>query len=263
MKIISWNVAGINAVMQKGLIEFIKKQDADVYCFQEVKASPEKMPKEFENTQKGLFGAVGVLADYTIVHSISEKKGYSGVTTITKTKPINIIQGLGIKEFDTEGRMHTLEFADFFLINAYFPNASRELTRLDYKLRFDKEFEKFSKNLEQKKPVILTGDLNVAHEEIDLANPKQNEGNAGFTKEERAWFSEFLKGGRVDTFREHTKEGGHYTYWTYRGDARGRNIGWRLDYFVVSKKFFPRVKKSTILKNILGSDHCPILLEIQ
>ncbi|MFA6065524.1 MAG: exodeoxyribonuclease III [archaeon] len=262
MQIVSWNVAGINALAKKGLFEFIQKENAEVYCFQEVKASKEKMPKELDFTQQGLFEKPNMLSEYSVINSFSEKKGYSGVTTLTKIKPLNIIQGIGEKKFDSEGRVHTLEFKDFYLINAYFPNANRELTRLDYKIEFNKAFDNFCKKLEEKKPIVLAGDLNVAHKEIDLANPKQNEGNAGFTKEERAWFGSFLNNGHIDTLREFTKEGGNYTYWTYRADARKRNVGWRLDYFVVSKKMRPRVINSSILASIMGSDHCPIKLEL-
>lgn len=249
MKIISWNVNGINACMKKGLAEFMKTTGADIYCFQEVKAQADKLPTA------GFDG-------YTAYHSFARKKGYSGVSVFTRTKPLKVTEGIGQEEFDAEGRTLTLEFRDFFLINVYFPHAHRELKRLKYKLDFNATFLAFCKELEKKKPVVIASDFNVAHTEIDLRNPKQNEKNAGFTAEERKWFDDFLKAGFVDTFRVFSADGGHYTWWTYRNNARERNIGWRIDYFVVSKRLAESVKKSEIMGDVLGSDHCPILLEI-
>lgn len=251
MKIISFNVAGINACVKKGLVELMKKEDADVYCFQEVKATKEKLPQELI-----------ALKDYSSYHSISEKKGYSGVSVFTKVNPLSVIEQTGIEIFDKEGRVLVLEFEKFFLINAYFPHAHRELTRLKFKLEFNKKFLEYCKELEKSKPIIIASDFNVAHKEIDLKNAKQNEKNAGFTKEERNWFTHFLSRGFTDTFREFNKEPGNYTWWTYRNNARERNIGWRIDYFVVSNSLNNSVKRSEILKDIKGSDHCPILLEL-
>lgn len=248
MKIISWNVNGINACLNKGLLEFMNKESADVYCFQEVKATKEKIPKLIEG--------------YLEFHSHAQKKGYSGVSTYSRIKPISIIEGIGNQIFDSEGRILTLEFDDFFIINVYFPHSHRELKRLDFKLKFNKDFLSFCKKLEKTKPVIIASDFNVAHKEIDLKNAKSNEKNAGFTIEERNWFDSFLKEGFVDTFREITKEGGHYTWWAYFNNARERNIGWRIDYFVLSRSLRDRLQKSDILKDVLGSDHCPISLEI-
>jgi exodeoxyribonuclease III len=249
MKIISWNVNGINSVTSKGAMLAVQKENADVYCFQEVKATKEKIPQ--------------ILSGYKQYHSHAQKKGYSGVSTFSKEKPLSVIDGIGESEFDSEGRIITTEFSKFFLINAYFPNSNRELTRLGFKLRFNDLFLKFCKRLEEIKPLIITGDFNVAHEDIDIAHPRSNDGNAGFTKEEREWFGAFLKNGFVDTFREFTKDNGHYTFWVYMGDARARNIGWRIDYFVVSDVLKNKVKSSGMLSNIMGSDHCPIVLRIE
>jgi len=250
MQIVSFNVAGIRAATKKGLLEFMKSTQADFYCFQEVKATEENIPKEL------------TIPNYEMYFLTGEKKGYSGLAIYTKHKPISIITGIGKEEFDKEGRVLTLEYADFYLINSYFPHSTRKLTRLEYKLKFNKAFLEFAKKLETKKPIIIAADFNVAHDKRDLANPKQNEKNAGFTKEERNWFSEFLEKGFVDTFRIFNQENGHYTWWTYRNNARKRNIGWRIDYFVVSKSIADKIKESTILTKVLGSDHCPILLQI-
>lgn len=243
MKIISWNVNGIHACAKKGLLEFIKNENADIYCFQEVKCSSERIDQLKLN---GYFLP-------------AEKKGYSGLLTISKTKPISVIRGLGNKEIDKEGRVLTLEFPKFFLVNAYFPHSHRELTRLNFKLKFNRLFSAFCQKF--KKPVIIAADFNVAHKDIDLRNPKQNQKNAGFTIDERKWFDNFLKSGYTDTFRQFVKEGGNYTWWTYRNNARKRNIGWRIDYFL-TKDFQGRLKNSHILKDIMGSDHCPVCLEI-
>ncbi len=232
----------------KGAIDVIKKQNADVYCFQEVKASKEKIPR--------------ILDGYSQFHSHALKSGYSGVSIFSKQKPLSVSEGIGAAEFDNEGRVITAEFDDFFLINAYFPHGNRELTRLGFKLRFDERFMIFCKELEKRKPLVVTGDFNVAHNDIDIARPRENDGNAGFTKEERSWFDGFLKEGFTDTFRQFTKDGGHYTWWMYMNNARARNIGWRIDYFVVSNVLKDRVKSSSMLPGIMGSDHCPIVLEL-
>lgn len=251
MKIVSWNVAGIRACTKKGLTDFIKKENADVYCFQEVKCSENQIPIEISS-----------IKEYFAYHSISKKKGYSGVSIYTKIKPIKHIEGIGQSKYDDEGRVLTLEFPKFFLINAYFPHANRELTRLNFKLEFNNKFLQFCKELEKRKSIIIASDFNVAHTSLDLANPKQNEKNAGFTIQERNWFDLFLQQGFTDTFRIFVKEGGQYTWWAYRNNARERNIGWRIDYFVVSSSIKIQIENSKILNNVLGSDHCPILLEI-
>ncbi len=251
MKIVSWNVAGLRSCFKKGLVDFMKAEKADVYCFQEVKCQIGQFPEELNQ-----------LKEYEAFHSFARKKGYSGVSVYTKTKPINVMNGMGNELFDSEGRILTLEFKDFFLLNAYFPNSSRELKRLDFKLQFNNSILEFCKKLEKTKPVIIASDFNVAHTEIDLTNPKQNMENAGFTKEEREWFDSFLKKGFIDTFREFTKDPGHYTFWSFMNNARARNIGWRLDYFVISEKLKTKIKQSRILKDVLGSDHAPLLLEV-
>lgn len=251
MKIISWNVNGIKACARKGMLDFMKRENADVYCFQEVKASPETI-------DAGLLNIEG----YNTFWNPAEKKGYSGVIFYSRIKPLSVIKGLGNKDIDKEGRILVLEFKKFFLVNAYFPHSHRQLTRLGFKLRFNKLFSNFCNKLARKKPLVIASDFNVAHRETDLANPKQNVKNAGFRPEEREWFDKFLKQGYVDTFREFNLEGGHYTWWTYRANARARNIGWRIDYLVISKKLRNRLKKSYILRDVMGSDHCPIGLEI-
>jgi len=244
MRIISWNVNGIKSSLNKGLLAFIQKEKADAYCFQEVKTSEPPIIKGYE-----------------AYPASSKRKGYSGVITYSKVKPLSMINGIGVEKFDDEGRVVTLEFKDYFLVNAYFPNAQHGLTRLNFKLEFNKAFDKFCKQF--KKPLIITGDLNVAHTELDIKNAKANEHNAGFTKEERDWFTKFLSGGYIDTFREFVKEGGHYTYWTWRANARARNIGWRLDYFIVSISLKGKLVSSEILNQVTGSDHCPVALSIQ
>ena len=251
MKIISWNINGINSCINKGLLDFIRKENADMYCFQEVKVAKEN-----------LHSSLGSIEGYHPFWLFAEKKGYSGVLVCSKTKPISVIEGIRSEDIDKEGRVLTLEFEDFFLINAYFPQAHRELIRLDFKLNFNRVFSDFCKKLKKKKPIVIASDFNVAHKEIDLRNPKQNKNNAGFTIEERNWFDDFLKPGYVDTFREFSAEGGHYTWWPFMNNARERNIGWRIDYFVISNELKSRLAKSYILKDVRGSDHCPISLEI-
>lgn len=248
MRIVSWNVNGINACISKGLVNFMNKEGADIYCFQEVKATKEKLPKSINN--------------YNEFHSHAKKKGYSGVSIYSKLKPVRVIEGMEDEIFDIEGRVLTLEFQNFFLINVYFPHSHRELKRLDFKLRFNKEFLAFCKKLDRIKPIIIASDFNVAHTEIDLRNPKSNKNNAGFTIDERNWFDSFLNEGFIDSFREFVKEGEHYTWWPYMNNARERNIGWRIDYFVVSQSLKDKLIASRILKDVLGSDHCPISLEI-
>jgi exodeoxyribonuclease-3 len=248
MKIISWNVNGVNACLKKGLLDFMKSEDADVYCFQEMKATKEKLPKEIEG--------------YEEFHAHAKKKGYSGVSVYSKHSPERVFYGLGEERFDDEGRVVGLEFEDFILVNVYFPHSSRDLKRIDFKLDFNKKFLEFCKNLEKIKPVVIASDFNVAHKEIDLRNPKQNMKNAGFTIEEREWFDEFLGEGFVDSFREFTENGENYTWWSYRNNARERNIGWRIDYFVISEVLKEKLIESSILKDVLGSDHCPIRLQI-
>ncbi len=249
MKIISWNVNGIRSCADKGLLSFLKKEKADFVCLQEVRGDPSFID----------FLKVG----YEVAYFSAQKKGYSGVLTLYRKKPLSIIKGLGNKKFDNEGRVLALEYPGFYLINAYFPHTQRELLRLPFKLAFNKAFEVFCQALREKKPVIVTGDINVAHKEIDLKNPKQNQKNAGFIPVERAWMDRFLFLGYVDAFREFVKEGGHYTWWTWRSNARKRNVGWRIDYFLVSEELKGKLKNCSILNKVYGSDHCPIVLELR
>jgi len=244
MKFISWNINGLRAALKRGFVDTVQKMQPDVLCLQETKASPEQVDLD--------------LKEYHASWNSADKKGYSGTLTLSRVQPLQVFSGMGIPEHDTEGRVLTAEFDDYFLVNVYTPNAKRDLSRLDYRVQWDRDFLAFLKKLEQKKPVVFCGDLNVAHTEIDLANPKANEGNHGFTKEEREGFSNFLKAGFIDTFREFHKEGGHYTWWTLRNNARERNIGWRIDYFLISSSLRPRLKDAFILKDVMGSDHCPV-----
>jgi len=250
MKLISWNVNGIRAVIKKGFYDFLNEYNPDIICVQETKANKEQVNIQLENFPYQYWNS-------------AQKKGYSGVAIFSRIKPINIYSNMDIKKHDLEGRVITLEFKKYFLVNVYTPNSKRDLSRLDYRFNeWDKDFLKFLKKLEKRKPVVFCGDLNVAHAEIDLKNPKTNHKNAGFTNEERQGFSNYIKHGFIDTFREFTKEEGHYTWWSYMFQARTRDIGWRIDYFCISKSLKKILINSTILKTILGSDHCPIMIEM-
>ena len=249
MKLISWNVNGIRACLNKGFSEFFKETKADIFCLQETKCQPEQIELEFDG--------------YTSYWNSAEKKGYSGTAVFTKKKPINVTYGIGIEEHDKEGRIITLEFEKFFLITNYTPNAKRELGRLEYRMVWEDEIRKYLLELNKKKPVIMCGDLNVAHEEIDLKNPKTNKGNAGFTNEERGKMTELLNAGFTDSYRYLYPEKVEYSWWSYMGHAREKNVGWRIDYFIVSNDFKEKIKDAKIYTDILGSDHCPIGLEIE
>jgi len=244
MKLLSWNVNSLRTAINKGLLNLIKTQEYDVLMFQEVKTN--QVPLDFSS--------------YKVFLNPAKKKGYSGVMTLTKTEPLSVKFGMGIHEFDDEGRMITCEFSDFNVINVYFPNAGEGLKRLDFKLSFNKAFEQYVNSLP--KPSIICGDFNVAHEEIDIARPKDNVNHAGFTPQEREWFHHFLGMGFVDTYRMFVKEGGHYSWWSYRFHAREKNIGWRIDYCVISEKLKDRVTSADILENVMGSDHAPVTLDI-
>ena len=250
MKLISWNVNGLRAVLKKNFLEFLDAEKPDVLCLQETKCHPDQVEQLWP-------------ASYTTFWNSAEKKGYSGTAIFTKARPLNVTPHIGIAEHDREGRVLTAEFADFFLVNVYTPNSKRELERLPYRQVWDADFLRYLKKLEKKKPVICCGDLNVAHTEIDLANPKTNKFTHGFTAEERAGFSAFVAAGFVDTFREFEKGGGHYTWWSQMNNARARNIGWRIDYFLVSSSLRPRLKSAKIYPHIPGSDHCPVGLELK
>ena len=250
MKIISWNVNGLRAVLRKDFLGYLSKEGPDILCLQETKATPDDVEQLWPAT-------------YTTFWNSAQKKGYSGTAIFTRVKPLNVTLGLNIPEHDNEGRVLIAEYPDFFLVNVYVPNSKRELTRLPYRQEWDRDFLKHLKKLERKKPVIFCGDLNVAHTEIDLANPKANVKNHGFTPEERAGFTAFVKAGFIDTFREFEKGGGHYTWWSPMGGARKRNVGWRIDYFLISSALRPRLKKAFIRPNVMDSDHCPVGIEIE
>lgn len=254
LKIISWNVNGIRASYKKGLVDFIKKETPDIICLQETKALIEQLPEELKNIE-----------GYTLYLNPAEiKKGYSGVAVYSKIKPINVEKNkLGNKFKDNEGRILSLQFEDFILFNIYFPNGGKSPEHFKYKLHFYEETLKYLNALKKKTNVILCGDMNVAHEEIDIARPKENEKSIGFLPEERDWVTRFLNSGFVDTFRIFCKEGGHYSWWDMKTRARERDIGWRIDYFFVNKEIEKNVKKAEILKNVMGSDHCPILIELK
>ena len=249
MKLISWNVNGIRACLNKGFSDFFKEVNADIFCLQETKCQPEQINLEFEG--------------YTSYWNSAERKGYSGTAIFTKKQPVNVTYGIGIEEHDKEGRIITLEFENFYLVTNYTPNAKRELERLDYRMVWEDEIRKYLLELNKKKPVIMCGDLNVAHEEIDLKNPKTNKGNAGFTNEEREKMTELLNAGFIDSYRYLYPEKIEYSWWSYMGHAREKNVGWRIDYFIVSNDFRENIKDATIYTEILGSDHCPVGLEIK
>ena len=249
MKIISWNVAGLRACLNKGLDRFFENEKADIYCFQESKVTEEQNPFHPLMYKEYLYPA--------------ERKGYSGTLIYSRGEPINVTQGIGDEEYDSEGRTITLEFDDFYLVNCYVPNAKRGLERLDSRMRFEDLMRKYLSDLKKKKNVVYCGDLNVAHEEIDIKNPKGNRGNAGFTDEERSKMTELLKAGFIDTYRHLYPEGTKYTWWSYMGHARENDTGWRIDYFIVNKDFIENVKDIKIYSDVMGSDHCPIGIEIK
>ncbi|MDE5831278.1 MAG: exodeoxyribonuclease III [Clostridia bacterium] len=251
MKLISWNVNGLRAVLNKGFKDFFKSIDADIFCIQETKMQEGQAEIDFANGYFSFFNS-------------AVKKGYSGTAIFTKTKPINVFYGIGKEEHDNEGRVITLEFEKFYLVNCYTPNSKRELERLEYRGVWEDDFRNYLIKLSEKKGVILCGDLNVAHEEIDLKNPKQNRGNAGFTDEERDKMSELLNSGFVDTFRYlYPDKENSYTWWSYMANSRARNIGWRIDYFIVSENLKDTIQDAYIYDKILGSDHCPVGLLIK
>ncbi len=248
--LISWNVNGLRSVLNKKLfLEFIEEFKPDCLCLQETKVNQDMALD---------------LPGYHLYWNHAKRAGYSGTAVLSKIKPLGVTFGIGIAKHDDEGRVMTSEFKDFFLVNVYVPNSKRDLTRLPYRSQeWDVDFLKYLKNLEKKKPVIFCGDLNVAHKEIDLTYPKANVHSHGFTAEERAGFDNIVKAGFVDTFREFEKEGGHYTWWSQFNNCRKRNIGWRIDYFCISASLRSRLKKAFILKDTLGSDHCPVGIELQ
>lgn len=251
MKLLSWNVNGLRAVLGKGFGEFVTTEQPDILCLQETKARPEQVPLPLE------------LGGYHAYWNSAEKPGYSGVAVFTRERPIAVKSGLGIDEHDREGRVLTLEYADFILVNVYTPNAQDALRRLPYRLEWDAAFRAHLVREATRKPVIFCGDLNVAHQEIDLARPRENRHHPGFSDEERASFTQLLDAGFVDTFRHHhPAQTGAYSWWSYRSGARVHDIGWRIDYFGVSARLLPRVATAGILSHVHGSDHCPVAITL-
>jgi exodeoxyribonuclease-3 len=244
MKLISWNVNGLRAALKKNFIQSVKDMKPDILCLQETRVSQHEINVDLDGYQQYFNSA--------------KKRGYSGTAVFSTTPPESVSYGLGMDEHDSEGRVITLEFQDFQLVNVYTPNAQHELLRLDYRQKWDVDFHSFIKELEHKKPVIFCGDLNVAHKEIDLKNPKSNQHNPGFTIEERHGLDRYIESGFIDTFREFNQEPDNYTWWSYRFNARAKNIGWRIDYFCISTALRPRLKDAFILKDVMDSDHCPV-----
>jgi len=249
MKLVSWNVNGLRAVLRKNFLDYLEAEKPDVLCLQETKCSPDDVEQLWP-------------AAYTTYWNTAQKKGYAGTAIFTRTRPVHVTQGIGRAQHDHEARVLSAEFTAFLLVNVYVPNSKRQLTRLAYRQQWDRDFLRYLRKIERRKPVIFCGDLNVAHTEIDLANPKANLKNHGFTPEERAGFSAFLKAGFLDTLREFERGGGHYTWWAPFANARARNIGWRIDYFLISKSLRPRLKRAFIRADVEGSDHCPVGIEI-
>lgn len=251
MKFISWNVNGIRAAAKKGAMEFMESSEADFICLQETKATRE------------IVEGLGWNDGLKVFANEAQKKGYSGTAIVTPHEPLSVGYGLGMDEHDGEGRMVTLEYDEFFLTNVYTPNAQNELKRLPYRRQWNAAFLDRMLELRKNKPVIFCGDLNVAHTEDDLANPKTNRKSAGFSDEERADFSAIVESGFIDTFREFTQGNGHYSWWSFRSNARARNVGWRIDYFLISQSLRPRLVSAEILADIMGSDHCPVTMELK
>jgi len=253
MKLLSWNVNGIRAADKKGLFNWFIKYSPDILCLQEIKAIPEQIPPYLRNTP-----------GYHVFWNPAERKGYSGVVTYTKTRPLSVKTGFGIDKFDNEGRILIAEYPSFTLFNIYFPTGKQGQERLDYKLKFYDTFLAYADNLKAKgKNIVVCGDFNTAHKEIDLARPKENEKISGFLPIERAWIDTFIDHGYADTFRYFNKEPNQYSWWDMKTNARERNVGWRIDYFFVNKELMPKVKNAFILQGILGSDHCPVGIEIK
>jgi len=256
LKLISWNVNGIRAAVRHGFVDFLQKYKPDVLCLQEIKINELARAKETFD-----------FAGYEEYWNHAERPGYAGTAFLVKddlvSQVVSYVEGVGSKLFDAEGRVQTLEFEKFYLVNTYFPHTRHDLSRLPFKLAFNLAVEKHIKKLDKKKPAILTGDLNVAHQDIDLANPKTNEKNPGFLPEERQWMSKFLAAGFVDTFRSLHPRKVQYTWWSWRFNARERNIGWRIDYFCASTRLVDKIQSATILDEVKGSDHCPVSIQLE
>lgn len=250
MRFISWNVNGLRACLQKGFLDFFRQTDADFFCLQETKLQEGQVELD--------------LPGYRQYWCYAEKKGYSGTAIFTKHEPLSVSYGIGVSELDTEGRVITLEYPDFFLVTCYTPNAQRELARLDHRMRWEEAFRDYLAGLDAKKPIILCGDLNVAHQEIDLKNPASNRGSAGFSDEERGAFTKLLEAGFTDSFRYlYPDKAEAYTWWSYMFKARERNTGWRIDYFVVSDRLQSAIQDAVIHSSVMGSDHCPVELDLE
>jgi len=249
MKLVSWNVNGLRACLNKGFMDYFKEVDADIFSIQETKLQQGQIDLE--------------LPGYEQYWNYAKKKGYSGTAVFTKIKPLSVKYGIEIEEHDQEGRVITLEYDEFYLVNAYTPNSQRELVRLDYRMKWEDDFREYLMELDKAKPVILCGDLNVAHKEIDLKNPKANRRNAGFTDEERDKMTKLLDSGFIDSFRYfYPDKEDAYTWWSYMGKAREKNVGWRIDYFIVSDRLKGKMKDAEIHSHVMGSDHCPVVLEL-
>lgn len=250
MKFVSWNVNGLRACVTKGFRDFFDAEQADFFCLQETKLQAGQIQMEFPG--------------YGQFWNYAEKKGYSGTAIFTKEEPLSVTYGVGVEELDTEGRLITLEYAEFYLVTCYTPNAQQGLARIDHRLKWDEAFRSYLCRLDQKKPVIVCGDLNVAHQEIDLKNPSSNRGNAGFSDEERGSFTKLLDAGFTDTFRFRNPDvTGIYSWWSYRFNARKNNAGWRIDYFLVSDRLAEKITATPIYTDVFGSDHCPVGLELE
>ncbi|MCL2865715.1 MAG: exodeoxyribonuclease III [Lachnospiraceae bacterium] len=250
MRLVSWNVNGLRACVKKGFLDFFNEVDADIFCLQETKVQAGQIDLE--------------LPGYHQYYNYAVKKGYSGTAVFTKKEPLSVVYGIGTEEHDQEGRVITCEFEDFYFVAVYTPNSKNELLRLDYRMIWEDDFRAYLLELDKKKPIIMSGDLNVAHKEIDLKNPKTNRRNAGFTDEERGKFTELLDAGFIDTFRYfYPDEVGKYSWWSYRANARNNNAGWRIDYFCASKRLESRLKDARILADVMGSDHCPVELTLK
>lgn len=253
MKLVSWNVNGIRACAKGGFLKWFENEKADIICVQEIKATPDQLEDNLKNPLK-----------YHAIWNPAEKPGYSGTAIFSKKEPLSVQLGLGDSQFDSEGRVMIVKYPKFTLMNSYFPNSQREHARLPYKLAFCKKFLKTAEDLRKKgENVIMCADWNIAHQEIDLKNPKTNKKNAGFLPEERAWMDEMIKKGYVDAFRQFEKGGDHYTWWSYRPGVREKNVGWRLDYFMANEEFKDRLKNSYHRNEVYGSDHCPVVLELK
>jgi len=249
VKLISWNVNGLRAVLRKNFLDYLAEEEPDILCLQEVKAGPNDVEQLWPMT-------------YTTYWNMAQKKGYAGTAIFTKTRPLNISCGIRMAKHDCEGRVLTAEYPDFYLVNVYVPNSKRDLSRLAYRQEWDRVFLRYLKKLEKTKPVIFCGDLNVAHTELDLANPKPNRGKKGFTDEERRGFQNLVDAGFVDTFRLFTQGNGHYSWWSHFANSRARNIGWRIDYVLVSRHLRDAVKGAEIHPTVMGSDHCPVSITL-